>query len=446
MEVEERPTAPAEVPPDFPLVFPPAGRARVAAEWQALGELVSCLQTRPEEVWLRTARLAREWCRATSAGVCLVERSTAAEQVRYQAVAGDHTAWRGRVLPLAADPTGVVVAQRAPRTFRRPGVLFPALAEPPPLRLVLSVPLAGEPPAGAIWAATTGEALSRDAERKLERLAVLLAVTVAWQKEREQLRDAEAEVQRLRAEVQAAQDQFLALASHELRTPLTVIKSQVQLLLRRAKRGTLDQEQLVAGLETLEAATDRLVRLTTDLLDLAQLRQGDVPLRWEPLSLAALVQHAVATFQAAATDHRLVITRSEEPCLVQGDAVWLEHVVVHLLENAVKFSPAGTAVQVELSVVAGGLQLCIRDEGIGLPAGAAATLLQPFRRAPNAFDRQVPGLGLGLAIDHRVIERHGGRLWLESEGEDRGTRAYLWLPCAASADTRREADVPRPIL
>src|SRR5439155_23642548 len=117
-----------------------------------------------------------------------------------------------------------------------------------------------------------------------------------------------------------------------------------------------------------------------------------------------------------------------DPCQIVADAHRLEQGLTNLFDNAAKYSPRGAPIDVELTAEDGGALLVVRDRGIGLPAGAEEHIFEPFGRATNATERNIPGLGLGLYICRQIAERHGGRLWAESAGGDRGTSLRLWLP------------------
>jgi signal transduction histidine kinase len=105
-------------------------------------------------------------------------------------------------------------------------------------------------------------------------------------------------------------------------------------------------------------------------------------------------------------------------------------VLVNLIDNAIKYSPDGGAIEVALTERDGGMLLTVRDEGIGLPAGATEVIFMPFGRADNAANHHIQGMGLGLAICRSIVERHGGRIWAESAGEGQGTTMLVWLPRA----------------
>jgi signal transduction histidine kinase len=111
----------------------------------------------------------------------------------------------------------------------------------------------------------------------------------------------------------------------------------------------------------------------------------------------------------------------------------LQQVLSNLLENAVKYSPAGGDVEVTLRIDGLGVLVCVSDSGIGLPTTAAETIFEPFGRASNAQRQQLPGMGLGLYIARQIVEQHGGRIWADSAGEGLGTQVSVWLPIRATA-------------
>jgi two-component system, OmpR family, sensor kinase len=123
-----------------------------------------------------------------------------------------------------------------------------------------------------------------------------------------------------------------------------------------------------------------------------------------------------------------VLELPAEPYCLVADPDRLDQVVSNLLDNAVKYSPAGTTIHISLEAGETGALVRVRDEGIGLPAGSAERVFEPFNRAANAFAGNVPGLGLGLHISRQIVQRHGGRMWAESPGIGLGTTVHMWLP------------------
>jgi len=237
---------------------------------------------------------------------------------------------------------------------------------------------------------------------------------------------------RLYGESQAAiraRDQFLSIAAHELRTPVSGVKGYAQMLLRAQQRDLLTPERLVQGLRTINQASDRLVVLTNDLLDVSRIRLGQLPLRPRAFDLAALARDRAARLaEELSAAYEVDAQIPAQPVPVTADLDRIEQVLDNLLENAVKYSPEGGRIVVRVQPDAAGVLLQVEDAGIGLPPGAEETIFQPFGRAANATQRQVPGLGLGLFIARSVTERHGGRIWAESAGDNRGTTVSVWLP------------------
>ena len=118
---------------------------------------------------------------------------------------------------------------------------------------------------------------------------------------------------------------------------------------------------------------------------------------------------------------------------VLGDRRQLVAAVYNLLDNAVKYSPGGGVIEIDLTREPDEVLVRVADEGIGLPDGSAEEIFQPFGRAPNAAARNLPGLGLGLYVCRRIAESHGGRLWAESRGDGQGTTFVLHLPAGDEA-------------
>lgn len=226
-----------------------------------------------------------------------------------------------------------------------------------------------------------------------------------------------------------ARDHFLSTATHELRTPITAIKATAQILLRATLNDRLDLARFERSLRSLDASTNRLTRLSDDLLDVSRLRTDRLILNVTPISLEDVMKEALQRFEDLLHDEITVVTDLQRVCPIVADTDRLDQVITNLLGNAAKYSPDGGVIRVSLSPDKGGAHLQVADQGIGLTAGSEETIFEPFGRAHNAATRQIPGMGLGLFISRGIVERHGGRIWLESAGEGRGTTAHVWLPC-----------------
>ena len=221
-------------------------------------------------------------------------------------------------------------------------------------------------------------------------------------------------------------DQFLSIAAHELRNPVTVVKGTADLLSRAVASGTVDERQRKL-VQNIAKAADRLVALTDDLLDISRIQVGQLQLQPEHVDLRQLVDDVGSRYrEQLAGQHRLELELPAAPCPIVADASRLEQVLVNLLDNAVKYSPEGGAIEVAVREEGAGALIQVRDEGIGLPPRAAETIFEPFGRGANT--RGIPGMGLGLSICRSIVERHGGRIWAESRGEGCGTTLTVWLP------------------
>jgi PAS domain S-box-containing protein len=229
-----------------------------------------------------------------------------------------------------------------------------------------------------------------------------------------------------------ARDEFLSLASHELRNPVAAISGTAQLIERARQRHQLDDRLIDRYMSVIQRTSAHLANLTEDLLDVGRLQEGRLPLRFKDMDLADLVRGVAAREQSRSDGPRIVLSLARDPCPIVADADRLEQVITNLLDNARKYSPQGRTIEVELSAADGGVLLAVCDHGIGLPTGSAGRIFEPFGRAQNATERNIPGLGLGLYISRQIVERHGGRLWAESRGEGHGSTFRLWLPALAT--------------
>jgi PAS domain S-box-containing protein len=232
-------------------------------------------------------------------------------------------------------------------------------------------------------------------------------------------------------EAEQQRDEFLALTSHELKTPATALKGYAQLAGRTLQKG--DTRLLAASLRRLEESADRLVALVDRLVEFARLSFEPPYLVQEELDLFAHVRGVAASMASAAASHHVSVeAHGDEPLRCRGDGRKLAQALGQLVRNALWYSPAGTTITLSLTRTGDTALLAVRDEGIGIPADEQERVFQPFTRGSNADTSHAGGLGIGLYVSRRIIEEHGGRLWLDStEGE--GTTVYVTLPLYAPA-------------
>lgn len=227
-------------------------------------------------------------------------------------------------------------------------------------------------------------------------------------------------------------DEFLSVAAHELKTPITSVKGYAQLLLRATERGgaSLDPAKLSERLTAMLRQVDRLTKLVDDLLEVSRIQTGRMQLHPETMSLDELgegVVQRVANDAGQRGAHRFEFRTAKRPLVGSWDPGRLEQVLTNLLNNATKYSPAGGLIQVRLSRNGDMAKLSVSDHGIGIRAEDVGKLFQPFARAANASVSSIGGIGLGLFISRDIVERHGGKIWVESR-EGKGSTFHFTLP------------------
>ena len=232
-------------------------------------------------------------------------------------------------------------------------------------------------------------------------------------------------------EAERLKDEFVALVSHELKNPLTSIKGYTQLLRAqletRAGWSLSEQERLC--LNVVEEEADRLAALASDVIDVSRLQSGRLVLRMDDLDLSALTRQIVERLQITTKEHVLCLRTQPESIWIRADRNRLEQVLLNLIGNAIKYTPAGGTIEVTVTQARDeqSVQVTIQDHGIGIPREQQARLFSRFSRASNAAAHGITGTGLGLFLCRELIERHGGRIWLESE-EGQGSTFSFVLP------------------
>ncbi|GAA2468982.1 ATP-binding protein [Winogradskya humida] len=227
-------------------------------------------------------------------------------------------------------------------------------------------------------------------------------------------------------ELDNAKTDFMSTVSHELRTPLTSIAGYVELLLD-ADAGEVDPPQR-RMLDVIARNTRRLRELIEDMLTLSKIETGSFKTARRPVDLVALAEQALTAIGPAADKGEVRLKPElDGPQELTADPEQLERVLMNLLTNAVKFTPAGGTVTLRVYRADGEVNVVVADTGIGIPPPEQEALFTRFFRATNAIHQAIPGTGLGLAIVRTIVDNHSGRISVEST-EGAGTTVTIRLP------------------
>ncbi|HET7560585.1 MAG TPA: HAMP domain-containing sensor histidine kinase, partial [Limnochordia bacterium] len=209
-------------------------------------------------------------------------------------------------------------------------------------------------------------------------------------------------------------NRFLRVAAHELRNPLAMLHTSLQLLMRRLQLQPIDVERIRADGARILNAVAHLNALTAEVFDVVRLGEGRFPVEREPLDLVDLTRNVLNRFLVG-DSYQLAFDAPDTPLWVLGAPRRIEQVLGNLLQNAIKYSPRGGAIRVNLAADDQRVRVAVRDEGIGIPPADQARVFDGFFRASNIDASGPAGIGLGLYICRDIMARHGGRIWLQSE-------------------------------
>jgi len=258
-----------------------------------------------------------------------------------------------------------------------------------------------------------------DARRQVDTYATLVAIAL------ERLHYVEVAQQALVSmESEKLRHSLLAAVSHDLRTPLTSLVGMAETLAREP--AALPP----AALETVRAMQDqarRMHAMVVNLLDMARLQSRDTPLRLEWQSMEELVGAALAAMRDALAGHRVGVAPLSALPLVECDGVLIERVLCNLLENAAKYTPPGSVIDLQARAGEGELQVSVTDAGPGVSPGHERRIFEKFARGER--ESATPGVGLGLAVCEAIVHAHRGRIWVEpAPGQPHGARFAFTLP------------------
>jgi signal transduction histidine kinase len=256
-------------------------------------------------------------------------------------------------------------------------------------------------------------------------LAEVLAERAALAIENAKLYTEQVEARRKVEDLSRLKDEFLSIASHELRTPVTSIKGYTQLA-----KTLIRENDLATSEEYLDIALDqidRMSRLILELLDVSRIETGRLQIRREAIAWSNFVRDVVHRHHTAFSDRHFRVDVEGDERVVNGDRDRLEQVLGNLLENAVKYSPEGSDISVDVDDRGDHVVTAVSDRGMGIPADELGQVFERFHRGRHVSSTNYGGLGLGLYITKQIVERHGGQIWVESR-EGQGTTFYFSLP------------------
>lgn len=219
---------------------------------------------------------------------------------------------------------------------------------------------------------------------------------------------------------------LLALTSHQLKTPMGIIRGYTTLL-REGFYGPMTDEGKEV-LAKIEFGTEEVIMLVDNIIDLRKVEEGRIEYQKEEINFVAVARQASEEMGHMAMSRGLDLQFStpEHPIIVNGDAQKLQHVVQNLIDNAVKYTKKGS-IAVKITDSEKEVTLSVADSGIGIPADVIPMLFQEFVR-DKRIQKEIHGTGMGLYITRIFVEAHGGKIWAESAGVDKGSTFSFSLP------------------
>jgi signal transduction histidine kinase len=224
--------------------------------------------------------------------------------------------------------------------------------------------------------------------------------------------------------IEQQKDEFIGIASHELKTPVTSIKAFSEILQEKFENaGDSESAELM---KKLNRQVDRLTDLISDLLDTTKIAEGRLQLNFEPTDLNELIRSTVEEMQRTTHKHKIAVELGKVP-VIDADKERLSQVMINLLNNAVKYSPQGGDITVISETNRDHVRVTVSDRGIGISPESQSKIFERFYRISTPPLHTYPGMGLGLYISAGIVQRHGGRIKVESR-EGKGSSFSFTLP------------------
>ena len=225
-----------------------------------------------------------------------------------------------------------------------------------------------------------------------------------------------------------AKSEFISIASHQLKTPLSIIKGYISMM-QEGSFGRITKK-IAEPLRRVYLSNERLIKLVNDLLDLSRMEGGRMRYDMKPTQFSVIIASVLEEFQQIAQSKGLVLRfkKEKDDPLVRLDEEKMRQVAFNLIDNAVRYTPKGGSITITLTINPYHLLLSIADTGIGLDKQEINSLFQKFVRSKEVARIHTEGIGLGLYVARRIVEDHGGRIWAESAGKEKGSAFFVELP------------------
>jgi two-component system, chemotaxis family, CheB/CheR fusion protein len=274
---------------------------------------------------------------------------------------------------------------------------------------------------------------------------VLLAIADVTDARRAEALRIDAETLRL---VDKRKDEFLGILAHELRNPLAPMRFALEIM----RRNDGDTGTITRARQVLDRQVNHMVRIVDDLLDVSRITQGKVEIRKERLELDRLVRASVELCRPAITaaQHSLAVSLPDETVTLEADSIRLTQILVNLLNNAIKFTPAGGSIWVIAETIAepgqapNQLRIRVRDTGVGISSDMLPKIFDMFMQGNVSLERTQSGLGVGLTLVKNLVALHGGAVDVHSDGEGAGSEFTVTLPIDPHAQPGNAAAFVRP--
>lgn len=226
-------------------------------------------------------------------------------------------------------------------------------------------------------------------------------------------------------QIETRKDEFVSLASHELKTPTTSLNLFADLLKKQVKDGKYDKADESAT--KIKNQTRKLTELVNDLLDVSRIETGKLKFQFEQFNVHELLQDIIEDMQYTTPKHTF-ICKAHKELVVQADKYRIFQVLTNLLTNAIKYSPEGRSIIISAVKKNDFIQVSVSDQGIGIDKHQHEKIFEKLYQVSEAKTKAFPGLGMGLFISKGIITSHGGTMWVESKGKNKGSTFHFTLP------------------